>query len=40
VIGSYYLAEHLKVRRPARRGELVAHRRAIEPPTLEPARGL
>ena len=31
VVGSYYLAEHLKVRRPQRRGERVAVR-AVEPP--------
>lgn len=34
VIGSYYLAEHLKVRRPARRGRPVAVR-ADQPPVAE-----
>lgn len=32
VIGSYYLAEHMKVRRPQRRGELVATRADAPPP--------
>lgn len=36
VIGSYYLAEYVKVRRPARRGEPVAVR-AEQPPALETA---
>jgi high-affinity iron transporter len=41
VIGSYYLAEHMKVRRPARRGEQPAVRASQAPPVaareLEPA---
>ncbi len=36
VVGSYYLAEHLKVRRPQRRGEPVAVR-AEAPPAPRPA---
>ncbi len=36
VVGSYYAAEHVKVRRPLRRGERPAVR-ATAPPPLEPA---
>jgi high-affinity iron transporter len=36
VVGSYYAAEHVKVRRPQRRGEQPAVR-ASAPPALEPA---
>jgi high-affinity iron transporter len=37
VVGSYYAAEYLKVRRPARRGEAAAVR-SSSPPVSEPAR--
>jgi high-affinity iron transporter len=34
VVGSYYLAEYLKVRRPRSRGEAVVARRAEAPPAM------
>ena len=37
VVGSYYLAEHLKVRRPARRGEAPARPSEVPPVGLSPA---
>ena len=36
VVGSYYAAEHVKVRRPLKRGGQPAVR-AVAPPALEPA---
>jgi high-affinity iron transporter len=38
VIGSYYLAEYLKVRRPAKRGRPVAVAASAPPVSAEPAR--
>ena len=34
VIGSYYLAEYVKVRRPRRRGEAAASRADAPPPVI------
>jgi high-affinity iron transporter len=36
VIGSYFAAEYVKVRRPKRRGETVARRAALPPETVAP----